>query len=82
MAIPPRNKGGRPYKGPRRVLTVRPPDEMADEVIRQADAAGMTINDFVIAKLAKTLELTEEQRRRWVAQQPLDPGQHVLALGA
>ena len=82
MATPARRNGGRPYKGPRRVITFRPHEEMADEVIRQADAAGMTINDFIIAKLAENLEFTEQQRQRWVAAQPPDPGQHVLALGA
>lgn len=80
MATPARSKGGRPNKGPRRGITIRPPEQMADEVIRQADAAGMTINDFVVAKLAERLELTE-QLLRWKGQSQ-DTGQGTLALGA
>lgn len=47
-----RGRGGRPDKGPRDALMVRPPQALGDLVREQADMAGMTINDYVVTVLA------------------------------
>lgn len=72
MATPPRSKGGRRGKGPRRYLGLRLAEPLADELIRRADAAGVTINDYAAGVLAGALglELPEE----------VDPAQHVLPI--
>ena len=74
MAIPARSKGGRRSKGPRRMLTVRPPENLADAIIEAADAEGSTINDYIVRTLAQ------------VHGYPLaaldDPDQRALPLGA
>lgn len=55
MATPPRSKGGRRGKGPRRYFGLRLAEPLADELIRQADAAGVTINDYAGRALAEAL---------------------------
>jgi hypothetical protein len=51
MATPPRGKGGGRGKGPRRYIPMRLPEDLADEVIRRADDAGLDINDYVLSKV-------------------------------
>jgi hypothetical protein len=57
MATPPRSKGGRRGKGPRRYFGLRLAEPLADELIRRADAAGVTINDYAASALAEALGL-------------------------
>lgn len=45
-------RGGRKTRGPRRALGVRVPIPLADDVLRAADAAGLTITDYVANMLA------------------------------
>lgn len=56
------------------MLAVRPPEPLADEIIRQADEAGMSINDYVVSKLAAALNYPLPQK--------IDPAQTQLPLGA
>ena len=72
MATPPRSKGGRRGKGPRRYFGLRLAEPLADELIRRADAAGLTINDYAASALAEALglELPGE----------VDPAQQVLPI--
>ena len=51
MATPPRSKGGRRGKGPRRYFGLRLAEPLADELIRRADAAGVTINDYAAERV-------------------------------
>ena len=53
MATPPRGKGGGRGKGPRRYIPMRLPEDLADEVIRRADDAGLDINDYVTLVMAQ-----------------------------
>ena len=53
LATPPRSKGGRRGKGPRRYFGLRLAEPLADELIRRADAAGVTINDYVTLVMAQ-----------------------------
>jgi len=72
MATPPRSKGGRRGKGPRRYFGLRLAEPLADELIRRADAAGVTINDYAASALADALglELPAE----------VDPAQQALPI--
>lgn len=72
MATPPRSKGGRRGKGPRRYFGLRLAEPLADEIIRRADAAGVTINDYAAGLLAGAvgLELPDD----------VDPAQRVLPI--
>lgn len=50
---------GRPYKGARRVIMTRPAQPVADVVLREAAAAGMTISDYVAGILARAVGLPQ-----------------------
>jgi len=57
--IKPRNsvgRPGRPSMGPRDAWTIRPPEEMGDSYRERAKRAGLTLSDYVLAKL----ELADE----------------------
>lgn len=60
------------------MLTVRPPESLADEVIRAADQAGMSINDYLVMTIAEKhnflLPPVEPTNK--------DPNQEALPLGA
>lgn len=74
------SKGGQPNKGPRRFMSVRLPEALADDVIREAERMGLTISDYmtVVAAKAHGHEIPEYVRRK------LDTarGQDQLPLGA
>lgn len=50
---------GRPSKGPRDALMIRPRQELGDLIRAQAESAGMSISDYVAAAMAQTLERPE-----------------------
>ena len=50
---------GRPHKGARRVIMTRPAQPVADVVLREAAAAGMTISDYVAGILARAVGLPQ-----------------------
>lgn len=50
---------GRPHKGARRVIVTRPAQPVADVVLREAAAAGMTISDYVAGILARAVGLPQ-----------------------
>jgi hypothetical protein len=50
---------GRPHKGERRVLMTRPARPVADVVLREAAAAGMTISDYIASILARAVGLPQ-----------------------
>lgn len=68
------SRGGRPHLGDRRMLAVRTPVPMADEIIRQADEAKMSINDYLVSKLAEAINYPLPPK--------IDPTQPQLAMGA
>ena len=85
MATPLRNgvghrNGGQPNKGPRRFMSVRLPESLADDVIREAERMGLTISDYmtVVAARAHGHEIPEYVQRKLRAAQ----GQSQLPLGA
>lgn len=45
-------KGGRPSKGQRRSFMARVPADLADAVVEQADAAGLTYSDWIAEAIA------------------------------
>jgi len=50
---------GRPHKGPRHVIVTRPAKPVADVVMSEAAAAGMTISDYVAGVLARAVGLPQ-----------------------
>ncbi len=52
-------RGGRPSKGDRDQLITRPARPIGDAVRDAAEAAGLTINDYLEALLARTHGLPE-----------------------
>lgn len=56
------------------MLAVRTPVPMADEIIRQADEAKMSINDYLVSKLAEAINYPLPPK--------IDPTQPQLAMGA
>lgn len=52
--------GGRPSKGDRDTIVSRPPLPLGELVRARAEAAGLTINDYVMAVLAQPGELPEQ----------------------
>src|SRR5664279_1618755 len=65
-------RGGRRGKGPRRYFGLRLAEPLADELIRRADAAGLTINDYAASALAEALGLELPA--------DVDPAQQVLPI--
>jgi predicted HicB family RNase H-like nuclease len=47
-----RRKGGRPHKGNRHLFQSRVPQPLAELVMEQAAAAGLTINDYLASVIA------------------------------
>ena len=43
-----RGRGGRPSKGPRLSMTVRCPEQLAEEIEAARAGSGLTNNDFII----------------------------------
>jgi len=72
--------GGQPNKGPRRFMSVRLPESLADDVIREADRMGLTISDYMVVVAAKAHghEIPEYVQRKLHAAE----GQSQLPLGA
>src|SRR6478609_6759083 len=50
---------GRPHKGERHVIVTRPAKPVADVVMSEAAAAGMTISDYVAGILARAVGLPQ-----------------------
>jgi hypothetical protein len=50
---------GRPHKGARHVIVTRPAKPVADVVMSEAAAAGMTISDYVAGVLARAVGLPQ-----------------------
>jgi len=50
---------GRPSKGPRDALMIRPRQELGELIRAQAEAEGMSISDYVAAAMARALERPE-----------------------
>ncbi len=50
---------GRPHKGARHVIVTRPAKVVADVVMSEAAAAGMTISDYVAGILAREVGLPQ-----------------------
>ena len=50
---------GRPHKGARHVIVTRPAKPVADVVMSEAAAAGMTISDYVAGILARAVGLPQ-----------------------
>ena len=85
MATPLRNSTDtetveQPNKGPRRFMSVRLPESLADDVIREAERMGLTISDYmvVVAARAHGHEIPEYVQRKLRAVE----GQSQLPLGA
>ena len=52
-------RGGRPSKGDRHVIVTRPQRAVAEVVMREAAAHGMTISDYVAAVLARAHDMPQ-----------------------
>ena len=61
--MPRQPQGGRPSKGDRDLLVTRPSRAVGDAVRARADAAGLTISDYVAALLATVHDLPEHAPR-------------------
>lgn len=65
---------GRPHKGARDSIMIRPRQSLGELIRAQADEAGMTITDFVSTAMAEKLghpELAPEDTTRNTAQEVL-----------
>lgn len=72
-----RGRGGRPTKGPRDAIMVRPHADLGALIREQAEAEGMHIGDYVATVLAKQLGCPE------LAPRPqLNRSQEVLPLAS